>query len=238
MANNNNNNVPQHHLIIFVPQPPLSGGGGAAGGDTGSEEEEESGILLAHGVTVADIEPAVLALARMQGADGLRRAARLAATNRALRQHGFRELLRAAASEEEAAEDVLLMGDTMRLLSHAESEELRPLCVDEVAGIAAAGLTEEEYRAIKGVDGIVMGLHLDAKARQRLRAICKQQEAEGPVVTLEKIRRYARLRLKQRLAAAAPDAPAAPAKRKRASGLKRKRQHPSEAISVADRCHI
>ena len=176
--------LPQHHLIIVVP--PL----GVSADDT----DEEKGILKAHGVTVADIEPAVLALARRQGADGLRRAARLAATNRALREHGFAQLL--LLSEDDDAgkrrEGPLLLSDTMRILV---ADERLPLCADELAGMAAVGLSEEEYRAIKGVEGIVMGLHLDAKARQRVTSICKRQKGEPKKKIAEKIRRYARQRL-------------------------------------------
>ena len=165
---------PQHHLIISVPLPDIA-------------EGDENEILMAHGVTTADIEPAVMALARRQGAEGLRRAARLAATNRALREHGFDQLLIAASPADISTQTTL--ASAMRLIS----EERRPICSDERAGIAAVGLTEAEYRAIKGVDGVIMGLHLDKRAYRRIKIICKHPEN-----VIDQILRYARARLQQR----------------------------------------
>ncbi len=164
---------PQHHLIISVQQPDNAQGG-------------EHEILTAHGVTAADIEPAMLALARRQGDEGLRRAARLTATNRALRDHGFEQLLLSASACDTSKKTTL--ESTMRLLT----EERRPICPDELTGMTAVGLTEEEYRAIKGVKGVIMGLHLDKRAYRRLKAICRQPEH-----VINHILRYARARLQR-----------------------------------------
>lgn len=207
--------LPQHHLIITVAASPHL-----------AAEDEES-ILRAHGVTLDDIEPAVLALARRQGTDTLRRAARLAATNRAMRQHGFAPLLLLSTAEQAVgAGEPLIMSDTMRMLERgsaaAEEDRRRPLCPDELAGMAAVGLTEEEYRTIKGVKGIIMGLHLDALAHQRLKNICKK----GPAaVIVKKILHYTRSRL------------ATQKKRCVGSAAKRKRD-PSDDASTAPPGHI
>jgi hypothetical protein len=68
-------------------------------------------------------------------------------------------------------------------------DEDMPLCKDELCSMAAIGLNESEYRAIKGTSGIVLGLHLDRLAHTRLKAICKKQSPQAH------IQRYARMRL-------------------------------------------
>jgi hypothetical protein len=160
--------TPQHHLIINILPAPLS--------SAASLED----ILLAYDVTEGDIEPAVLALARRQGTDGMHRAARLAAANRALRQHGYNPLLM-MAEEQQLAQGPLQ--DGMKLI------EERPLFKDELCSMAAVGINEAEYRAIKGTAGIAMGLHLDRLAYSKIRGICKKDRPQ------ELVLRYARMRL-------------------------------------------
>ncbi len=177
MSSSFSTSTPQHHLIIRV----------APHASAMSNERE---ILLAYEVTEADIEPAVLALARRQGVEGMRRAARLAATNRALSQHGYNPLLVAETltqSEFQASEQhgtTLLHG--MKLVR----DEDRPLCNDELCGMAAVGLTEAEYRSIKGTAGIILDLHLDRLAYCKVKALCKKQSKPQ-----DSILRYARTRL-------------------------------------------
>ena len=175
MSSSFSTSTPQHHLIIRVAPH-------------ASAMSNESEILLAYEVTEADIEPAVLALARRQGVEGMRRAARLAATNRALSQHGYNPLLVAEThSEFQASEQhgtTLLHG--MKLVR----DEDRPLCNDELCGMAAVGLTEAEYRSIKGTAGIILDLHLDRLAYCKVKALCKKQSKPQ-----DSILRYARTRL-------------------------------------------
>ena len=163
--------TPQHHLIINILPAPLS--------SAASLED----ILLAYDVTEGDIEPAVLALARRQGTDGMHRAARLAAANRALRQHGYDPLLMREEEQQQAHGPLRGLQDGMKLI------EERPLCKDELCSMAAVGLNEAEYRAIKGTTGIVMGLHLDRLAYSKIRGICKKDRPQ------ELVLRYARMRL-------------------------------------------
>ena len=177
--------TPQHHLIIRV-EPHASA------------LSSEGDILLAYGVTESDIEPAVLALARRQGIDGMRRAARLAATNRALSQHGFNQLLISSeptrsepiGSEPNGSEpngSTLLHG--MKLVCDDEI----PLCKDELCSMAAIGLNEPEYRSIKGTAGIVLDLHVDRLAYFKIKALCKKHsKPQGSIL------RYARMRLQKK----------------------------------------
>lgn len=176
--------LPQHHLIISVALP-----------DADDTAVEETAIFLAHGLTVDDIEPAVLALARRQGVDSIRRAARLAATNRAMRVHGFLPLLMSSGTDTHMQkEGPLLMADTMRMLSVEDQQ--RPMCQEEQAGMVAIGLKEDEYRAIKGVHGIIMGLHLDKRGYFRLKSISKKWNSHHNDAVNE-IKLYARSRLQQ-----------------------------------------
>jgi hypothetical protein len=187
--------TPQHHLIIRVEPHPTA-------------LSNEGDILLAYGVTEADIEPAVLALARRQGIDGMRRAARLAATNRALSQYGFNQLLISSeptgsepngsepngsepnGSEPNGSEpngNTLLHG--MKLVSDDDI----PLCKDELCSMAAIGLNEPEYRSIKGTAGIVLDLHVDRLAYFKIKALCKKHsKPQGSIL------RYARMRLQKK----------------------------------------
>lgn len=182
MSSSFSTSTPQHHLIIRV----------APHASAMSNERE---ILLAYEVTEADIEPAVLALARRQGVEGMRRAARLAATNRALSQHGYNPLLVAETltqSEPEFQGDKASEQHGTTLLHGMKlvRDEDRPLCNDELCGMAAVGLTEAEYRSIKGTAGIILDLHLDRLAYCKVKALCKKQSKPQ-----DSILRYARTRL-------------------------------------------
>ena len=171
-----NFSTPQHHLIIRVDDKQAVA------------LSNEGDILRAYDVTEADIEPAVLALARRQGIEGMRRAARLAATNRALSQHGFNQLLMGdGLGGSSLGGSSLLHG--MKMVSDDEI----PLCKDELCGMAAVGLNEAEYRAIKGTAGIVLELHLDRLAYFKIKALCKKHSKPQDSIT-----RYARMRLLKR----------------------------------------
>ena len=169
-----NFSTPQHHLIIRVDDKQAVA------------LSNEGDILRAYDVTEADIEPAVLALARRQGIEGMRRAARLAATNRALSQHGFNQLL---IGDGVSAIDCSSLQNGMKMVSDDEI----PLCKDELCGMAAVGLNEAEYRAIKGTAGIVLELHLDRLAYFKIKAWCKKHSKPQDSIT-----RYARMRLLKR----------------------------------------
>jgi hypothetical protein len=180
MSSSFSTSTPQHHLIIRV----------APHASAMSNERE---ILLAYEVTEADIEPAVLALARRQGVEGMRRAARLAATNRALSQHGYNPLLVAETltqSEFQGDKASEQHGTTLLHGMKLVRDEDRPLCNDELCGMAAVGLTEAEYRSIKGTAGIILDLHLDRLAYCKVKALCKKQSKPQ-----DSILRYARTRL-------------------------------------------
>ena len=170
-----NFSTPQHHLIIRVDDK------------QSVALSNEKDILRAYDVTEADIEPAVLALARRQGIEGMRRAARLAATNRALSQHGFNQLL--IGGDSIGGTDGSSLQHGMKMVSDDEM----PLCKDELCGMAAVGLNEAEYRAIKGTAGIVLELHLDRLAYFKIKALCKKHSKPQ-----ESILRYARMRLLKR----------------------------------------
>jgi hypothetical protein len=163
--------TPQHHLIIRIQPQPAS-------------LSNERDILLAYDITAEDIEPAVLALARRQGTDGMHRAARLAATNRALRQHGRSELLMLQPQPCETAAQGSTLEQGMKIVQDM------PLCKDELCGMAAIGLNEAEYRAIKGTAGILLDMHLDRLAHFKIKALCKKNAKPQ-----ESILRYARMRL-------------------------------------------
>ncbi len=170
-----NFSTPQHHLIIRVDDKKAVA------------MSNEGDILRAYDVTEADIEPAVLALARRQSIEGMRRAARLAATNRALSQHGFNQLLIGEGGS--CASDFSSLQNGMKMVSDDEI----PLCKDELCGMAAVGLNEAEYRAIKGTAGIVLELHLDRLAYFKIKALCKKHSKPQDSIT-----RYARMRLLKR----------------------------------------
>ncbi len=78
----------------------------------------------------------------------------------------------------------------MKLISQ---DEERPLCNDEICSIAAIGLSEAEYRGIKGTTGVVAGLHLDRLAFFKVKGICKKHPKPQ-----ELILRYARARLQKK----------------------------------------
>lgn len=151
---------PQHHLIVTLTHPPLV------------EANEESDILKAHNLTESEIEPAVLALARQQGPEAMHRAARLSATNRALREHGHAQLLLFSADHTTTTkhhhDNKRLLEDGMHLISHEEYFKNRQLLHGEVEAITDTfGLTEKEYRCVKGICGSIMGLQLDNAAYKR-----------------------------------------------------------------------
>lgn len=176
-----NFSTPQHHLIIRVDDKQAIA------------LSNEKDILRAYDVTEADIEPAVMALARRQGIEGMRRAARLAATNRALSQHGFNQLLIGGAAAIASSASSASTGNSLQHGMKLVSDDEIPLCKDELCGMAAVGLNEAEYRAIKGTAGIVLELHLDRLAYFKIKALCKKHSKPQ-----ESILRYARMRLLKR----------------------------------------
>lgn len=181
-----------HHLIISLPAiPPHSA--------------EEADILRAHALTEGDIEPAMLSKARLLGPDALCRAARLSATNRALREHGFAPLTMASTPDETAAAgEPASLGDTMRMLPVEEHKKSRKRKAPEfklppnpsaVEAAVAFGLDADEYSAIHGTHGLALGLELDASAYQHFRQIIRKGLPDDQTLTL--CRRYARRRFRR-----------------------------------------
>ena len=255
---------PQHHLILNLAHP------------LETSSEEESAILAAHNLTENDIEPAVLALARQQGAEAMHRAARLSATNRALRDHGHAQLLLFSVDDIIITTDTsnhnndesktgkkkrnhgmttldttknhdnsdeptthasagFLLEDCMHLISHDEYFKNRPLLSEEVEAMAAFGLTEPEYRCVKGICGNIMGLQLDNAAYKRFSDQIRRSKKQN-INLNQTFAKYAKARFfrsttsKKRRSAAAPSNPTKKIKNAAAPSnptKKRKRTAPS-----------
>ena len=187
-----------HHLIISLPPVP-------------AHAPDEAEIFRAHALTEGDIEPAVLSKARLLGPEALCRAARLAAANRALREHGFAPLLMEETEDKMNVDDAskpAVLGDAMRMLpppNEKKKPQPRPRKPSKTfkqppspAALEAAtafGLDADEYTAIHGTHGIALGLSLDASAYQHFRQIIRRQLPDAETLTL--CRRYARRRFRR-----------------------------------------
>ena len=126
-------------------------------------EEEEEAIFRSHGITAADMEPDMLRLARAQGGtEALHRAARVASVNQALKKEGHSPLT--------LARPQTLFGGLLVTTASSDDD-------DEARAARIIGLTKEEYAAIRGTHGTVMGLNLHAKAFKKLCGVCRGKRA-------------------------------------------------------------
>lgn len=134
--------------------------------------ENLKALLAARGLGLADVEASSLERVNLDDAEALARLVRVTATNRELRRHGLAPLLHRPQQHADAEGK-----QHKKPRGLVPPDALLALYDDELEGLERVGLPREEYLAIRGRYGTVMGLRLDEWAYKRARLRCRSKQA-------------------------------------------------------------
>ena len=139
-------------------------------------------ILESYDVAIEDLDPE--ALAKVNDEEGLKLVARVAATNRMLRQHGLAPLLvhsplAASPNGKLPLAPPPLLPSPASIIAAAKNKAKEPahLTDEDKAYAATLGIQPEDYAMIKGTYGMFMGLQLDEKAYKAASRLCHSSVA-------------------------------------------------------------